>query len=500
MKIHRYLLLIALLALFVVIVSSAKNENDDEDEDSRVPMLLKLKIPFPEEKYRNWFNIPKDAKLPIIPDRVKNLSKEDFVNKYALKGIPFIVTDMIDDWGAKDWSFETLSKRFPEEKVKAWMDYESAMKGRYVKFKDSFYAKTGKLEASDELRKNLKIGKDDVVQPPQVNSWWWYPVSRGRDNYDTSPVVQEVKKDIKVPYFLDDNEANRFKVFGRIEAFFGLPDSGVSPHSDEICEWIFTSQTEGKKRWMMGMLPNAKELEAVNPGYKFQETDTNHLIPRILKEQMLFDVVLTPGDSMFFPPGMIHSTRVEDGVKSSTSISVQIGVPLPDKYLVEYMTHFLDHEHGPATCFVHEYNKWMFGATLPESKGSDVENKVYVLALFGRVDANDDGKLDVDELTAWYGRVDLNEQPSVDAEKFLVFNDHNKDGFVTRNEFAQSMKKWTRRAFLSTVNALDRIGEEEGSVSYQNLHIPRSMRARLTKQLKRFGLNGDKKTKTKDEL
>jgi hypothetical protein len=86
--------------------------------------LHKLTIPVQNERLRAHFRIPTHVALPAVPDRVTNITREQF-REYAIRGQPVIVTDGMRDWGGLGkWSCDYFHHAFPNEDVGGFTAYK----------------------------------------------------------------------------------------------------------------------------------------------------------------------------------------------------------------------------------------------------------------------------------------------------------------------------------------------------------------------------------------
>ena len=155
-----------------------------------------------------------------VPDRLSNVTAETFAS-YFQAGRPLIVTDMIDGWGMKDWSCESVSKDFGDEKVMVW-SYREGQKWFTLKNLPKW--------------QNGKMHQEDTEDPkaPKYLSYHWYPVQMGvpddfhedrahedGDDYHSTLASPASRRKIKaaydLPYFIEPNAMNLEFTKERIE-------------------------------------------------------------------------------------------------------------------------------------------------------------------------------------------------------------------------------------------------------------------------------------------
>ncbi len=95
---------------------------------------------------------------------------------------------------------------------------------------------------------------------------WYYSAlgvsgTRGREIERNASVGDELRAQYGVPYFLEPSQINNDTVKGRLEFSFGTTGSGVHPHTDPVCQWIFSGQVSGRKSWRLALPYNIDELE-----------------------------------------------------------------------------------------------------------------------------------------------------------------------------------------------------------------------------------------------
>jgi hypothetical protein len=266
--------------------------------------------------------------LPATPDRLTNVTREKF-REYAIRGQPVIVTDAMRDWpGLAKWNCNYFHQAFPNEDVGGFSAYKAdALKWR-KKLGDPWFL---------TARQELDVPEDEAHEKnPHIMSWYFSALgvdgSRGHEIERNRTVVETLKTDFHLPYFLEPSKLNNDTLYGRLEFFFGTDGAGVHPHTDPVCQWIFSGQTAGKKAWRLALPFNIDLLEQANPGYKFRSADGNTLLAIMQNKAPVYEFTLTAGEMIFFPPGMIHTTRAV-GPECSTSLSLQFGSPNPVMYI-----------------------------------------------------------------------------------------------------------------------------------------------------------------------
>eukprot|EP00003_Mantamonas_plastica_P028975 TRINITY_DN6782_c0_g1_i2.p1 TRINITY_DN6782_c0_g1~~TRINITY_DN6782_c0_g1_i2.p1 ORF type:complete len:344 (-),score=126.31 TRINITY_DN6782_c0_g1_i2:3-1034(-) len=270
----------------------------------------------------------------------------------------------------------------------------------------------------------------------------------------------------------------------RLEMFFGTKGSGAAAHADEVCEYIFSAQVCGSKRWRFGLMSDTELMHMkrvaenngteVNYDSEFEDNLTNEAITGKDGGELIFDFTMNAGDVVFFPPGMVHETKgVSDGC--ALSFSLQFNDPPPVKYLKAFKKRLL---WGPSKhCFVEYWNTWMFGDPTPRSDGTARSNRMEAMSLFMAIDRNEDEQLDQEELLAYFKTIknrrgDLKTQHEVerDVRNFMMFQDEQGKGYVTLKDLLKSWKAWGSRdvQVVQEVSRQDQSGSSGSSSGYDD--------------------------------
>jgi hypothetical protein len=303
--------------------------------------------------------------------------------------------------------------------------------------------KAGALKVGDA---NFSISDEKT---PTVMSFLFFPFREEDPESQRSKVAKKLRSYYELPYFLPKSEMNMRVFNGRFEAFFGSKNSGVQPHSDDICSTIISSQFSGSKGWRLTLPVHAEELQRLNPDFVQRSDDWKNIEARMLAEHPIYDFVLDGGDQLIFPPGIIHGTKVVSDL-CSMSLSSQFNDPKFVQYLKDFSGNLATVSHGVSSCFNEFWNYWMFGKQSLTSSGTEAENADECARLFKRFDLSDDGKITVNEvLERWemddeMGDVEVTSEVFRHAIRFIKLHDENGDDGVDRDEYVGVCKKlWT---------------------------------------------------------
>jgi hypothetical protein len=178
----------------------------------------------------------------------------------------------------------------------------------------------------------------------------------------------------------------------------------------------------------------------------------------------IFDFNVSAGYTLFFPPGMIHSTRVV-----SEQCSLSLSLPLFEPSPVEYLAAFSEHLAGDAPmagrCFVDSWNKWFFGESIPGWSASVVAMEDFANRLFPLIDGDNSTLLSSAEIQLYFAHraplmstedanvvpVDRTLLQQLAAVNFLETHDWNRDGLVSRGEFNAPLFAVWRQPFAQLV-------------------------------------------------
>ena len=439
--------------------------DDADDDGASTQELRNLKMPLHADRLRKHFRIPPGTLLPTEPDRVSNITVEQF-REYALRGQPVIVTDGMRDWaGMGKWNCDYFHKTFPNEDV-----------GGFTAFKADALKWRRKLGDAWFQQKELLNVPEEEADPknPTTMSWYWSAIgidgTRGHETNRNQTVVDMIKRDFSLPYFLEDTAVNRETVAGRVEFFFGTEGAGVHPHTDPVCQWIFSGQAAGHKMWRLSLPYNIDALEEANPGYKFQASDGNELLALMMNRASVYEFTMHPGEVIFFPPGLIHTTRAV-GPECSTSFSMQFASPNPVEYVKEFAPDLISDIVGASRCFVDHFDNWLFGDSIPNREGTPEANKRSADRIFADMDADGSGLISADEATTHFTAILedvgsagglVSDDPQLDVVSFVLAHDTDGDGKVSRAEYDVVLEKlWTPR--MASIAA---VTEKPNTVSY----------------------------------
>ena len=252
--------------------------------------------------------------IPLIQiPREERLDKDTFKELYLEPEIPIVITDMMDDWSAKEkWT----------------LDY----------FKQTY----GRLEVSVFSSKSSRAGKK-YMQPDETMLFANYieAIQGGEEDlrlflFNIFEHFPELKKDYEVPHIMD----GFYREFPF--AFFGSAGSKVPMHYDIDLSHVFLSQFEGRKRVVLFRPEQSKNLYHL-PFTVASYIDVDH--PDFEKYPALrnvegYECILEPGETLYIPSGYWHYITYLD---AGFSISQRASDSVIDQVVgaVNIATHFV---------------------------------------------------------------------------------------------------------------------------------------------------------------
>lgn len=214
------------------------------------------------------------------------------------------------------------------------------------------------------------------------------------------------------------------------EVWFATAGGGTRAHVDRHEGNSFSMQLAGRKSWRLSALP-AVQRPHVLPLYR---EGVLHAKDRSWRPT--HQILLLPGDAIFFGPGTVHETvnrekgrdRSPGASICTASITYRFDVPMPSVF---YRDHVRPVRFTPDLS-----NAWpllrrwaTLGQTLNASAGANETQTA-----FERLDRTGDGKLRLGELQYVFNRLE--------AEDALAFHDLNGDGSISIAEWREVFQSW----------------------------------------------------------
>ncbi|WP_394749619.1 cupin-like domain-containing protein [Spongiimicrobium salis] len=239
-------------------------------------------------------------------DKVKKLSKEDFLTNYLTKNKPVVVTDAMDDWDLNRFQPDSLKKEFGAEYTQVYNDLfdlqnvstlESYLTSNFSKPEENckeyirWYTKLKDLDFlwSDDIFKKLKTS---------WNQPYFLPVS-----------------DTIVPYCSADNEIDitteRFPYKG---LFISGKGAKTRLHRDPFNSNAILCQLYGEKQISLFSPDQAPYLMNDNEFVDIKNPNLDKF-PDFPKAKPTFELTLAPNEVILFPAGWFHDvTSISDSI------------------------------------------------------------------------------------------------------------------------------------------------------------------------------------------
>jgi len=232
---------------------------------------------------------------------VKDMTREEFVERFEKTRTPCVITDAMEDWpcyrkdSGRHWSVDSLTKRFRDIKFKVGSDDD----GYPVRLK----------------MKHIQSYLNDPVHMKDDSPMYAFDGSVF-DKADTKSLLD----DFSIPeWFAED----LFKHVGEKRRppyrwiVFGPPRSGSSVHVDPLATSAWNALISGRKRWAL-YPPRSVDKPTIKPRGLGLDGESitwfNKMYPRTTTEEWRkqgfpepIDVVQYPGEIMFVPDGWWHA-------------------------------------------------------------------------------------------------------------------------------------------------------------------------------------------------
>lgn len=220
-------------------------------------------------------------KSPHIPVE-KNISVDEFKEKYVAKNKPVILRGIIDQWPAiEKWDFDYFANQHGNVEIDVNLYNPANTKKSNIK----------------SLVNDIKTKAHEL--PIYLQEWWF------------QTVCPDLVNDVSIPnHFAEDQN---FKIFGyhNFTLWIGAKGASTPVHQDMPYVNIWTSQIRGKKEWIL-FDKNATLLAGDDgkPDYQeFLSNPNNHVSYCILEK----------GDVLYVPYKWWHrAVTLEDAISLNT--------------------------------------------------------------------------------------------------------------------------------------------------------------------------------------
>mmetsp|Transcript_66995 Transcript_66995/g.160528 ORF Transcript_66995/g.160528 Transcript_66995/m.160528 type:complete len:430 (-) Transcript_66995:67-1356(-) len=349
------------------------------------------------------------------PKRYSSLSVEEFL-RLGSSGVPVVVSDGCKDCPMKSWNCEEVTRMFSGVKIR--MEYGDEVNKVVL-------GKTDWMGKKSKIRRPVPLPPDAPQYAPfysdLVKAWRSEP-ERGWGDKKAASNMEKAIKDASEPYyFMDKRNARNMK--RDPEFWLQPPETGSMAHMDEHCIPTIATTLSGVKRWRLAHVPVDPHPDGYFDGLVY---DRGEWAP-------IYNFTTKPGESLIFPPGMIHE-GLSVGEECVSSITYQFLHPHPVAYWRSFWPR-LRRTKDLKECFP-MVNAW---ATLNEQKPK-VRNFAkaheHATEAAKAMDKDRDGYLSTAEVSPRFG-------DKFSTEEALRYHDTDGDGLVSIEEFATNYAAWS---------------------------------------------------------
>lgn len=377
--------------------------------------------PGSEPTLSEYFGLGSEGGKPSPVRRVANLSSLEF-ERLARSGVPFVVTDAGRDLPMREWSCEYMQRTFGD--VRFRREYGSGEANREV-FRDDWTRQKVPIKGRKLPAGAPKYAPfySDIVKARQEE-----PERKWGKKKAAVAMEKAIIDATKAPYFMD--KANLPEMKRNPEFWLQPPETGSLAHMDEHCIPTIATTLSGVKRWRLASIPEKPHPEGYFDGLVYQRDEWDPM----------FEFETRPGESVIFPPGMIHE-GLSVGDDCVSSITYQFLMPAPVAYWRSFFPR-VRRTPDMRSCIPFIAQMATLGDTqyTPRAYKEAFEDGK---SLGARLDRNSDGSISVEEIAPRF-KGQRKSQTSVDiALDAHHYHDINGDGTTTVEEFADSFARWS---------------------------------------------------------
>ena len=295
--------------------------------------------------------------------RLNDTTPLHFKTQFSTLQLPVIVVDDATKHSPMNgWTCASISKKFSEVHMRREYDNSNSMDPytnepyNYQRLGDAYSDTT-----TDWTTQSISNGepKDSSgEQPffaPNYLPWkeMYYP-----DQKTGTIWLNKFNEDVQVPYFLRSSDYTLALFKESPEMWFApVVNSGAKTHADGHCSATISLQLSGRKKWRIGPMHSVQDWGGPAARCNDGTIDAETWIPS-------HEVILTAGQAVIFPPGMLHQTQALPGLTDNddtcaASLTFQFWGPLAGRYLRDHMARLLL-SGGLNECFDH----WEYLVTL----------------------------------------------------------------------------------------------------------------------------------------
>lgn len=212
----------------------------------------------------------------------KNISPEEFKDKYVLQNKPVILRGVLDKWPAMSkWDFDYFANLCGDAEVNV----------------NLYDVKNTKRSNIKTLVKEMK--KATIDAPVYLQEWWF------------QNICPDLLNDIVVPNYFTDDQNMKLLGFYNSTLWIGTKGAFTPLHQDSVFANIWTTQIRGKKEWILF------NKNAVLNALKDGKADYEEFLAN--PENGVTYCLIEKGDVMYVPHKWWHRARtLEDSVSLNT--------------------------------------------------------------------------------------------------------------------------------------------------------------------------------------
>jgi len=240
-------------------------------------------------------------------EKRSGVSRDEFIERYAIGARPVVLTDLARDWPAMQrWSPQYLKQRFGHLEVQI-----QAERNADPKFEQN------KLEH----QRTMRIGDfvDQVLGGGITNDYYLTANNEILRRPEFAPLLQDIGS---MPVFCRGDEVARSFNF-----WFGPAGTNTPLHHDTLM--LLHTQVVGRKRWRF--ISPLQTPRLYNYFGVFSPIDIDHPdLARypLFKDVRVLEVIVEPGETVFLPLAWWHQVT---GLDISLSVSYT-NIDLPNEY------------------------------------------------------------------------------------------------------------------------------------------------------------------------
>lgn len=262
------------------------------DKAARSPYLQPARRLAQRVLKREWVLEAQRKLRPLQPviERRHRLPRDTFLREYYSANRPVIITGMMDDWPARDWTPEHLAAHFSEQQVEV-----QAGRNANVRYE---------MEGAKH-KKMMRFGDfmQQVIHGGPSNDIYMTANNVGANAQAMSGLWDGI---VQIPEYLDaGNPANR--------GFFWIGPAGtVTPTHHDLTN-NFMAQIMGRKR--VRLVDSLQAARIHNSLHVYSDVDleaVDYARFPAMREVTVLECDLAPGELLFIPVGWWHHVRSLD--------------------------------------------------------------------------------------------------------------------------------------------------------------------------------------------